>query len=76
MAKAKSTKTKVTAADVRALTDDQIAKRTIEIAKEKMNLRFQKAGGQTPSVKTQRALRKENAQLKTEQSARRLQKKA
>ena len=78
MAKAKKTdaKQKTTAADIRALTDDQIAKRVTELAKEKMNLRFQKAAGQLENPKTDLALRKEVARLKTEQSARRNSKSA
>jgi large subunit ribosomal protein L29 len=72
MAKAKKTETtKATAADIRALTDDQIAKRVTELAKEKMNIRFQKATGQTENPKAGLKLRKEVARLKTEQSARR-----
>lgn len=78
MAKAKKTEaaTKVTAADIRPMTDDQIDKRVVEIAKEQMNLRFQKATGQLQNPKASTALRKENARLKTEQSARRNNKSA
>lgn len=70
MAKKTENKT-VTAADIRVLTDDQIAKRVTELAKEKMNLRFQKAAGQQENPKSGLLLRKEVARLKTEQSARR-----
>lgn len=76
MAKKTETNTKTTSADIRALTDDQIAKRVTDLAKEKMNLRFQKAGGQLENPKTGMALRKEVARLKTEQSARRNKKSA
>jgi large subunit ribosomal protein L29 len=78
MAKAKKTdaKTKTTAADIRALTDDQIAKRVTDLAKEKMNLRFQKVSGQQENPKAVLPLRKEVARLKTEQSARRNKKTA
>jgi large subunit ribosomal protein L29 len=78
MAKAKTTKTATApkAADIRLMTDDQMDKRVIEIAKEQMNLRFQKASGQLAAPKASMKLRKETARLKTEQSARRLKKKA
>lgn len=72
MAKAKQTKTGSKAADIRALTDDQINQRVVDIAKEHLNLRFQKAGGQgDTNTKAGSLLRKEVARLKTEQSARR-----
>lgn len=73
MAKAKKTDTKQsdTAADIRQLTDDQIQARINDVAKEKLNMRFQKATGQLANPKAGVALRKENARLKTEQSARR-----
>ncbi len=73
MAKAKKTDAKQgnTAADIRQLTDDQIQTRVNEVAKEQLNLRFQKATGQLANPKAGVALRKENARLKTEQSARR-----
>lgn len=71
MAKKTEINTKTTAADIRALTDDQIAKRVTDLAKEKMNLRFQKAGGQLENPKSAMVLRKEVARLKTEQTARR-----
>ncbi len=72
MAKAKKDTTKKNKmADVRPMTDDQITKRIEDIAKEQMNLRFQKSSGQLPNIKAALPLRKENARLKTEQSARR-----
>lgn len=58
-------------AHIRTLTDDQISTRVVDIAKEQMNLRFQKAGGQASNPKAGFVLRKEVARLKTEQSARR-----
>ena len=77
MAKAKKdTAKKVKSADIRPMTDDQIAKRVDEIAKEQMNLRFQKAAGQLQNIKAALPLRKELARLKTEQSARRNKKSA
>lgn len=78
MAKAKKTDAAKTAKaeDIRQLTDDQIEKRIVDIAKEQMNLRFQKATGQLQNPKTSTSLRKENARLKTEQSARRISKSA
>lgn len=63
-------------ADLRPMTDDQIAKRLEDLAKEQMNLRFQKAGGQLENPKAAKPLRKEVARLKTEQSERRLKKSA
>lgn len=73
MAKAKKTDAKQTktADDIRQLTDDQIQSRINELAKEQLNLRFQKATGQLANPKAGIVLRKENARLKTEQSARR-----
>lgn len=73
MAKAKKTESNKakTSADIRPMTDDQITARVAEIAKEQLNLRFQKATGQLANPKAAVALRKENARLKTEQSARR-----
>jgi large subunit ribosomal protein L29 len=71
MAKAKKENKSKKMADIRPLTDDQIAKRVVEIAKEKMNLRFQKVAGQQQNIKAALPLRKEVARLKTEQSARR-----
>jgi len=78
MAKAKKTEAKATkkAADIRPMTDDQINGRVAEIAKEQLNLRFQKAAGQQANPKAASILRKENARLKTEQSARRNKKSA
>ena len=80
MAKAKTSKTKSGTAnkmaDVRPMTDDQIEKRITDIAKEKMNLRFQKASGQMANPKALLPLRKETARLKTEQTARRNKKTA
>jgi large subunit ribosomal protein L29 len=69
MAKKKETK-KATMAEVRPMTDDQIEKRLTDIAKEQMNLRFQKSAGQLQNPKSLLPLRKEVARLKTEQSAR------
>ena len=77
MAKAKKdTAKKNTMADIRPMTDDQIAKRVDDIAKERMNLRFQKSAGQLQNAKAGLPLRKEVARLKTEQSARRNKKSA
>jgi large subunit ribosomal protein L29 len=70
MAKAKKEKKVVKMADIRPMTDDQITKRLDDLAKEKMNLRFQKAAGQLQNPKAGQPLRKEVARLKTEQSAR------
>lgn len=77
MAKEKATAktTSAKAADIRNMTDDQISTRIIAIAKEQMNLRFQKASGQNSAPKASTVLRKENARLKTESTARRAVKK-
>ena len=75
MAKKKET-TKKTMADIRPMTDDQIEKRINDLAKEQMNLRFQKSSGQLQNIKAALPLRKETARLKTEQSARRNKKSA
>ena len=73
MAKAKKENSKQnnTAADIRQLSNDQISARINELAKEQLNLRFQKATGQSANPKAGVPLRKEVARLKTEQSARR-----
>lgn len=77
MAKAKKDTTKKNKmADIRPMTDDQIEKRINDVAKEQMNLRFQKSGGQLQNIKAALPLRKEAARLKTEQSARRNKKSA
>lgn len=77
MAKAKKdTNKKIKMADIRPMTDDQIAKRIDDLAKEQMNLRFQKSAGQLQNAKASLPLRKEVARLKTEQSARRNKKSA
>ena len=76
MAKAKATaKASNKAADMKSMTDDQIQARITEIAKEQMNLRFQKSTGQNSVPKASFILRKENARLKTEATARRAAKK-
>lgn len=71
MAKTTKTTKQNSAADIRQLTDDQIQSRVNDIAKEQLNLRFQKATGQSANPKADLFLRKEKARLKTEQSARR-----
>jgi len=70
MAKAKKEAKVKKMADIRPLTDDQITKRLDELAKEQMNLRFQRAAGQLQNPKAIKPLRKEVARLKTEKSAR------
>ena len=54
-----------TTEDIRAMSDDQITKRLNELAKDKLNLRFQKGGGQLEDSSQIRKTRREVAQLKT-----------
>ena len=56
--------------DVRRLTDDQMAKRLNDLAKDQMNIRFRKATNQQADTSANRLAKREVAQIKTEQNAR------
>ena len=56
--------------EIKALKDAQLKEQLMELRKEQMNLRFQKATGQMENPNRWRELRKNIAQLKTEESAR------
>lgn len=53
------------AADVRARTVDQLAEDVLNLRKEQLNLRFQRATGQTEGVGRMRQARREIARVKT-----------
>lgn len=57
--------------EITALKDKQLNEKLIELRKEQMNLRFQKATGQLENPNRWREVRKNIAQLKTEVSVRR-----
>jgi large subunit ribosomal protein L29 len=58
-------------ADVRAKSDDQLADQTLQLRREQLNLRFQKASGQLQNTARVRAVRRELAKIKTVQQQRR-----
>ena len=62
----------VKAADIRAMSDDQLKKRIGELQKEQFNLRFQRTSGQLENTAAVRAARREVATVKTILSERRL----
>ena len=64
MAKAKA-KTKQTAQDLRAKSDDELKKQLVDLKKQQLNLRFQKSGGQLTNTAEIRAVRREVARVKT-----------
>jgi large subunit ribosomal protein L29 len=53
------------AADVRAMTIDQIDDEVIKLKKEQFNLRFQRATGQLENTSRVRVIRRDIARLKT-----------
>ncbi len=53
------------AADVRAKTDDELRGELEQLAKERFNLRFQKASGQLENTARVRELRRDIARIKT-----------
>ncbi|HXF87643.1 MAG TPA: 50S ribosomal protein L29 [Xanthobacteraceae bacterium] len=53
------------AADVRAMTLDQIEDEVLKLKKERFNLRFQRATGQLENTARVRAVRRDIARLKT-----------
>lgn len=63
MAKAKTTK--ITVADVRAKTPDELKDQLLELKKEQFNLRFQRATQQLESTGRVRTVRREIARIQT-----------
>jgi large subunit ribosomal protein L29 len=66
MAKAKTKKvSKVTTADVRAKTPDELKDQLLDLKKEQFNLRFQRATQQLEATGRVRLVRREIARIKT-----------
>jgi large subunit ribosomal protein L29 len=63
MAKAKTTK--ITSADIRAKTPDELKDQLLGLKKEQFNLRFQRATQQLESTARVRQVRREIARIKT-----------
>ena len=53
------------ASDVRAKTDDELKASLAQLAKERFNLRFQKASGQLENTTRSRQVRRDIARIKT-----------
>ena len=53
------------ASDVRAKTDDELKASLEQLAKERFNLRFQKASGQLENTTRSRQVRRDMARIKT-----------
>ena len=62
--------------NLRALSDDQLADKLVELKKEQFNLRFQKATGQLEKTARVREVRRAVARVKTLQSAKKAAAKA
>jgi large subunit ribosomal protein L29 len=58
------------AADVKAMTPDQLKDELIKLKKEQFNLRFQKATGQIENTARVRQIRRDIARIKTSQRER------
>lgn len=58
-------KTEQRTADLRTLTQDQIADEVLKLKKEQFNLRFQRATGQLENTSRVRAVRRDIARAKT-----------
>jgi large subunit ribosomal protein L29 len=61
----------MTAAELRAQTDDQLGARLLDLKKEQFNLRFQKATGQLENTRRVREVRREIARVLTVMNERR-----
>jgi large subunit ribosomal protein L29 len=61
----------MTAAELRAQTDDQLGARLLDLKKEQFNLRFQKATGQLENTRRGREVRREIARVLTVMNERR-----
>ena len=56
------------AKDVKLMTPDQLKEEVIKLKKEQFNLRFQRAAGQLENTARIRAIRRDVARLKTQQT--------
>ncbi len=63
-------------AEIRAMSDEELKGRLLELKKEQFNLRFQKAAGQLENTARIRQVRRDIARIKTEMTARRKHKAA
>ena len=63
-------------AEIRAMSDEELKGKLLELKKEQFNLRFQKAAGQLENTARIRQVRRDIARIKTEMTARRKQKSA
>ncbi len=61
-------------AEVRAMSDEELKNKLMELKKEQFNLRFQKASGQLENTARIRQVRRDIARIKTEMTARRKKK--
>ena len=62
--------------NIRALSDDQLGDKLVELKKEQFNLRFQKATGQLEKTARVREIRRAVARVKTLQAAKKAAAKA
>ena len=58
-------------AEVRAMSDEELRSKLLDLKKEQFNLRFQKASGQLENTARNRQVRRDIARIKTELTARR-----
>ena len=58
-------------AEVRAMSDEELKSKLLDLKKEQFNLRFQKASGQLENTARIRQVRRDIARIKTELTARR-----
>ncbi len=58
-------------AEVRAMSDEELRSKLLDLKKEQFNLRFQKASGQLENTARIRQVRRDIARIKTELTARR-----
>jgi len=56
--------------DLRAKSDDQLKDRLVDLKKDQLNMRFQKASGQLENTAKVKKARREVAQIKTIQAQR------
>ena len=58
-------KSKQTVSDFRAMSEDQVGDKVLELKKEQFNLRFQRATGQLENTSRVRVVRRDIARAKT-----------
>ena len=58
-------KSKKTVSDFRAMSEDQVGDKVLELKKEQFNLRFQRATGQLENTSRVRVVRRDIARAKT-----------